>query len=278
MEISLEKIQELKEIAREVRCHVVKMINLAQVGHPGGSLSAVDLLVALYFHIMRIDPLNPNWEERDRFILSKGHAASALYATLALKGFFALTDLETFGKINSKLQVHPDMRKVPGVEASTGALGQGLSIGVGLALGGRLSRLNYHVYVLMGDGELQEGQVWEAAMCASHYKLDNLTAIVDYNQVQLMGPIDQVMSIGNLNDKWNSFGWSVFEIDGHNFSQIVDACLGALSTKGKPSVIIAHTVKGKGCSFMEGRYEWHGKPLSNEDLVRALKELRGEQK
>jgi transketolase len=266
-------IQALARRAKSVRKHVLTMISHAQVGHPGGSLSCVDLLVALYFAVLRIDPLQPSWRERDQLILSKGHAATALYATLAERGFIPLEWLATFGQINSPLQVHPDRNKVPGVDASTGALGQGLSIGLGVSLAASLDRRDSRIFVLLGDGELQEGQIWEAAMACSHYKVDNLVVIVDSNQVQLMGPVSAVMGIQPLPPKFESFGWNVLEIDGHQFPQILAAMDAAKSCKGKPTAIIAHTVKGKGCSFMENKSEWHGRAPTGDELCQALLEL-----
>jgi transketolase len=273
LKISSALIQDLEERARIIRRHIVKIISDAGVGHPGGSLSAVDILTVLYFHVLRIDPDNPNWEDRDRFILSKGHASSALYSTLAEKGFFSIDLLSTFGRINSRLQVHPDMQKIPGIEASTGALGQGLSIGLGMALGARLDNKNLHVYVLLGDGEIQEGQVWEAAMSAAHYKVYNLTAILDYNRVQLMGPVSAIMEVAPVKEKWLAFGWNVIEIDGHDIKEIINSLHQARAFKGKPTIVIANTIKGRGCSFMEGKCEWHGKTPSKEELCRALSEL-----
>jgi transketolase len=272
-QLSEDVIKKLEEKAKLVRRHIVTMIAQAQVGHPGGSLSAADILTALFFHVLRIDPQNPEWEDRDRFVLSKGHAASALYATLAERGYFPVDRLSAFGRIDSALQVHPDKNKVPGVEASTGALGQGLSIALGMALGGRLDGKDFRVYALLGDGEIQEGQIWEAAMCAAHYKVDSLTAILDYNGIQLMGPIPTIMEIAPVRDKWCSFGWKVLEIDGHNMKEIVKALESAREVKGRPTMVVAHTIKGKGVSFMEATHEWHGRPLTQEELSQALAEL-----
>ncbi|MCX5971876.1 MAG: transketolase [Coprothermobacterota bacterium] len=269
----VDPIWALEQRAKAVRKHVLTMISHAQVGHPGGSLSCVDLLVALYFAVLRIDPRQPSCLERDQLILSKGHAATALYATLAERGFFPLEWLATFGKINSALQVHPDRNKVPGVDASTGALGQGLSIGLGVSLAASLDQRDSRIFVLLGDGELQEGQIWEAAMACSHYKVDNLVAIVDLNQVQLTGPVSTVMGIQPLPSKFKSFGWNVLEIDGHQFPQILEATGAAKSCRGKPTVIIARTVKGKGCSFMENKSEWHGRAPTSDELCQALAEL-----
>lgn len=266
--------------AQRIRERILTTISGAKVGHPGGSLSAVEILTSLYFCVLRIDPARPDWPERDRFILSKGHASSALYSTLAERGFFSPDMLPTFGKIDSRLQVHPDMHKVPGVEISTGALGQGLSVGVGMALAARsdypdsANRRGVRVYVLLGDGECQEGQVWEAAMAAAHYKLDNLVAIVDHNQVQLSGPISQVMEIAPVAEKWHSFGWAVEEVDGHDIDALIEVFQKARTIKGRPTVVIARTVKGKGVSFMEGKSAWHGKPPDERELERALEEVR----
>lgn len=273
MYIEDKKIKKLEEKAKVIRCHIVRMICNAQVGHPGGSLSAADILTVLYFHALNIDPKNPNWEERDRFVLSKGHAATALYSTLAERGFFSVDLLSTFGQVGSLLQVHPDKNKVPGVDASTGALGQGLSIALGMALGTRLGGKKYWVYALIGDGEMQEGQIWESAMSAAHYKVTNLITILDYNKVQLMGPVSKIIEISPVRDKWNSFGWNVIEIDGHNISQIISSIEEAKKFKEKPTIIIAHTIKGKGVSYMEGKYEWHGKAPSKKELEIAIKDL-----
>ena len=268
-------VERLGKIAKSIRRHVVKTIGHAQVGHIGGSLSAVDILTCLFFQVMRIDPNNPDWDERDRFVLSKGHAAAALYSTLAERGFFSPEILSTFGKIDSLLQVHPDMHKVKGVEISTGALGQGFSVALGMALGAKLDRKDMHVYVLIGDGESQEGQVWEAAMCAAHYKLDNLTAILDYDKAQLLGPVSKIMEVAPLAEKWRAFGWDTLEIDGHNIRQIIETLTSSKEIKGKPAIVIAHTTKGKGISFMEGPVgTWHGKPPNEEEIRRALEVLR----
>ena len=251
------------------------MISNAQVGHPGGSLSVADILTVLYFYALNIDPKNPDWEERDRLVLSKGHGAAALYCTLAERGFFSKDTLLTFGKIDSILQVHPDKIKVPGVDASTGALGQGFSIALGMALGARLDGRKYWVYAILGDGEIQEGQVWEAAMCAAHYRVTNLITILDYNRVQLMGPVAEIMEISPVKEKWISFGWNVVEIDGHNISEIISSMEKVKKFKSKPTIIIAHTIKGKGVSYMEGKSEWHGKPPCKEELKIAISELTG---
>lgn len=249
------------------------MVAGAKVGHIGGSFSSAEILTSLYFYMMRIDPSNPNWPDRDRFILSKGHGATLLYSTLAERGFFPVKELSTFGKLGSILQVHPDRNKVPGVEACTGALGQGLSIGIGMALAAKIDKKDYHTYVVLGDGEIQEGQIWEAAMFASHFKLDNLTAILDYNNVQLMGNVPEIMQINPVKEKWNSFGWNTIEIDGHDFKQIISAANSAKMKKEVPTIIIARTTKGKGVSFMQNKCEWHGKVPSEGEYEKAIREL-----
>jgi transketolase len=272
-ELSENKVHHLEEVAKRIRCHVVRTISKAGVGHPGGSLSEADILTALYFHVMCVDPQLPDWEDRDRFVLSKGHGAAGLYATLAERGYFSPDLLETFGRIDSCLQVHPDMHMVPGIEISTGALGQGLSVALGIALAARMDGRTFRVYCLIGDGESQEGQIWEAAETAAHYKTDNLTVILDYNRVQLMGPLSEVMEIAPLADKWRSFNWAVMEINGHDMQQIIEALEAAKEVRGKPCILIAHTVKGKGVSYMEGQSAWHGKPPNEAQLAQALAEL-----
>lgn len=272
---SQELIKDLEEKARRFRVQVIKMIYRAQSGHPGGSLSCMDILTALYFHHLRINPQEPAWENRDRFVLSKGHAAPALYVVLAELGYFPKETLFTFRQLGSILQGHPDMRKTPGVEMSTGSLGNGLSVGIGMALGARLARKNYHVYALVGDGEVDEGGIWEAAMAASKYQLDNLTAICDFNRVQLDGPIEEIMPLDPLPEKWEAFNWNVIEMDGHNMGEILDALDKAKQVRGRPTVIVAHTVKGKGVSFMEGKFQWHGNAPNEEEYKIALKELGG---
>jgi transketolase len=249
------------------------MIGTAGSGHPGGSLSAADILTALYFSVMQLDPADPSWPERDRFVLSKGHAAPALYAVLAERGYFPVEELKGLRRLGSILQGHPDMKSTPGVEASTGSLGQGLSFAVGLAAAAKLDGAPWRVYVVLGDGELQEGQVWEAAMAAAHFGLDNLTAIVDNNGLQIDGPVEKVMSIEPVADKWRAFGWQVTNIDGHDFGQILGALAQARETAGRPAVIIARTIKGRGVPFMENRAEWHGKAPSAEQLEEALRLL-----
>ena len=265
--------KELEEIAKKIRYHIVDMTGAANSGHPGGSLSSADIITALYFKEMNIDPKKPNDPDRDRFVLSKGHGCPALYAALALKGFFPVEDLKTLRQIGSHLQGHPHYGETPGVEASTGSLGQGLSIASGMALAGKLDKKEYYVYALLGDGECQEGQVWEAVMAAAHFRSDNLIAFVDYNGLQIDGSVEDVMNVGPLAEKWRSFGWHVQEIDGHDFDEIFAAIKNAKAEKGKPSAIIAKTVKGKGVSFMEGKAEWHGKAAKGEELGKAKGEL-----
>lgn len=273
MEVDTSLVKYLEEQARQIRIDILEMIYKAKSGHPGGSLSAADIVTTLYFHVLRIDPANPKWPDRDRFILSKGHACPVMYAALAERGFFSKEVLSTLRQIDSPLQGHPDMKKVPGVEMSTGTLGQGLSVGVGMALGGKLDKKGFRVYVLLGDGEVQEGQVWEAAMSASKYRLDNLTAIIDYNRLQVDGFVDDVMPIEPLGLKWEAFGWHVLEINGHSIAEILAALSEAKNIKHKPTCIIAHTIKGKGVSFMENRPEWHGKAPNEEQYRQALIEL-----
>jgi len=261
------------ENAKEMRRKIISMLTQAGSGHPGGSLSAADILAELYFDVMRIDPSNPKWEDRDRLILSKGHAAPALYAALALKGFFPVEELDNLRKLGSRLQGHPDMKKLPGIDMSSGSLGQGLSAANGMALAGRLDNKDYYVYVIMGDGENQEGQVWEAAMFAAHYRLDHVIAFVDHNRLQIDGLITDVMSPEPLEEKWQSFGWHVQKIDGHNLEQIAAAIAAAKQVKERPSVIIADTIKGKGVSFMENQASWHGSACKQQQAEQALSEL-----
>lgn len=272
--LSDNEIKKLENIAREVRCSILTMVKEAGVGHIGGSLSITDILVSLYFKVLKINPKKPGWPDRDRLVMSKGHGAAAIYSTLAEKGFFPKEELKTFGLINSNLQVHPDKNKVPGIEASTGALGQGLSIGLGMALAARLNKKDYYTFVILGDGETQEGQVWEAAMFASHYRIDNLTAILDYNNVQLMGNVSEIIEIAPVAEKWSSFGWKVLEIDGHNFDQIIESFYKAKEVKGKPTIIIANTTKGKGVSFMQNTCKWHGSVPTQEEYIKAMAELK----
>ncbi|EIV99677.1 LOW QUALITY PROTEIN: transketolase, beta subunit [Thermoanaerobacter siderophilus SR4] len=265
----------LKQKAKEVRIDIINMLAEAGSGHPGGSLSCSDILTLLYFDKMNVKPDNPKWEDRDRLVLSKGHAAPALYAVLAEKGFFPKEELKTLRKLGSILQGHPDMKSTPGLDMTTGSLGQGLSAANGMALAGKLDKKGYRVYVILGDGELQEGQIWEAAMTAAHYKLDNLTAILDFNGLQIDGPNREVKNIEPVNEKFKAFGWHVIEIDGHDFDQIDKAIEEAKATKGKPTLIIAHTIKGKGVSFMENQVGWHGSAPNEEQRQKAIQELEG---
>lgn len=268
----------VEEKAHALRRHVVEMVGKAGSGHPGGSLSSSDIVAALYFgDVLHVDPSNPAWPERDRFVLSKGHAAPVLYAALAERGFFPAETLLTLRQLGSILQGHPDAKKVPGVEASTGSLGQGLSIAIGMALAGRLDKKPYHVWALLGDGECEEGQVWEAAMSAHHYRLDNLTAVVDHNHLQIDGPVDKVMSPEPVADKFRAFGWDVVSVDGHSVPDLLKVFKQA-NEPGKPRCIVAETVKGKGVSFMEGMASWHGKAPKGEELDKALAELTLRQK
>jgi len=266
-------VAEMEGIARRLRRHIITMIGKAGSGHPGGSLSAVDIITTLYFKVMRHKPANTCWPDRDRFILSKGHAAPVLYAVLAECGYIPVEELSSLRTMNSRLQGHTDCSLTPGVEMSAGSLGQGLSFALGVALAGRLNSQDYRVYALLGDGECDEGQVWEAAMAAAHFKADNLTAIVDKNGLQIDGWNRDVMNLEPFADKWKAFGWNVIEVDGHDFPQLIEAFDKAGETKGQPTVIIAHTVKGKGVSFMENNVDFHGKTPSAEQVELALKEL-----
>ncbi len=264
---------ELGKMAKRLRRHVITMTATAGSGHPGGSLSAADIITVLYFKVIRHNPKNPQWADRDRLILSKGHAAPILYAALAESGYFPVPELSTLRKLDSRLQGHTDRNLTPGVEMSSGSLGMGLSFGIGVALAARLDSRDYRTYVLLSDGECDEGQTWEAALSATHFKLANLTAIVDYNKIQLSGWTRDIMNLEPFNQKWQAFGWHIIDIDGHDFSQILAALQEAQNTKNKPSVIIARTVKGKGVSFMENNVKFHGKAPTTEEAQRALKEL-----
>ncbi len=264
----------LTGMAKNLRTEILTMLTCAGSGHTGGSLSAADIVTVLYFHTMRHDHGNPKWRERDRFVLSKGHAAPVLYAALALSGYFDKEILGTLRKIGSPLQGHPCSCKLPGVEISTGSLGQGLSIANGMALGIKMDSLSARVFCLLGDGEIQEGQVWEAAMTAAHYRLDNLCAIIDNNGLQIDGHCRDVMNIEPIADKWRAFGWHVIDIDGHDIAAIADAFHDAQTVKGKPTMIVARTVKGKGVSFFEGKVEYHGVAPSPDELRLAMMELK----
>lgn len=267
------EIKELQAHAKHIRRNIVKTVAGAKSGHPGGSLSAVEILTTIYFNQMDISNENVNSLERDRFVLSKGHVTPALYAVLAEKGLIPEKELETFRKINSDLQGHPNMNDVAAVDMSTGSLGQGISAAVGMALSNKLHGLPYHVYALLGDGELQEGQVWEAAMAAAHYHLDQLLAFVDHNGLQIDGKVVDVMNPTPIDEKFKAFGWHVQVVDGHDFEALIEACEKAKAVKGQPSVIIAKTIKGKGVSFMENQAKWHGTAPNEEQLAQALAEL-----
>lgn len=279
--ITSQRLLQLRLIANDVRRQVIQTVYHAGAGHIGGPLSAADMLTALYFEVLNIDAQRPRWEDRDRFILSKGHSSIGLYATLALRGFFSSEELATFDALDSRLQGHPDMTKLPALDMSTGSLGQGLSAGVGMALGARFLGKNFHTWVMLGDGEAQEGQVWEAAFIASRYQLANLTAILDYNRLQQYGwPADQGYGAiprrapeENPRQKWEAFGWHVIECDGHDIPAFLQACAAAQRATDFPTIIIAHTVKGKGVSYMENDFNWHSKPISDADLQQALVEL-----
>jgi len=264
---------QLAEIAREMRVDILQMLHAAGSGHTGGSLSAIDLLVALFFGKMNHDPQAPFWPQRDKFVLSKGHGAPAYYAVLSKLGYFDRQELFTLRKFGSCLQGHPDSRCTPGVEVCTGSLGQGLSIANGMALGNRLNHNPGRIYVLLGDGEVQEGQVWEAAMSAAHFRLDNLTALVDNNRLQIDGAVEEIMNVEPLAPKWQAFGWHTIDIDGHDMAQILAALDEAEAVKGQPTIILARTVKGKGVSIFENKVQYHGVAPSDEELAIALKEL-----
>ena len=267
-------IDELKSTANEVRKGILTAVHSAKAGHPGGSLSAADIFTYLYFEEMNIDPKNPKLESRDRFVLSKGHTAPGLYSALANRGYFPVEDLPTLRHLGSYLQGHPDMKHIPGVDMSSGSLGQGISCAVGMALSGKLLNKDYRVYTLLGDGEIQEGQVWEAAMWAGYRKLDNLVVIVDNNNLQIDGPIDTVCSPYPIDKKFEAFNFHVINIDGNNFDDIRAAFAEARATKGMPTAIIAKTVKGKGVSFMENEAEWHGKGPNDEEYAIAMEDLK----
>jgi len=268
-------INELNDKARELRLDALEMIHRRGAGHPGGSLSIAEIIAALFFHHLRIDPNRPHWPERDRFILSKGHASVTLYAALARRGFFPVKELATLGHFNSRLQAHPDRLKTPGVEMTAGFLGHGLAVGAGLCLAARLKKMNYHTYVLLGDGECQCGVLWEGALTAGKYELSELTAIVDYNDVQLDGPVHEIMPLEPLVEKWKSFNFTTIEINGHNMREVLESLDTALEIHNRPTVIIAHTTKGKGASFMENKAYWHGRAPDDTQYAKAKAELKG---
>lgn len=271
----MSKYNDLKNSTKNMRINIIEMLNESQSGHPGGSLSACEILAALYLEEMNIDPKNPKWDDRDRFILSKGHAAPVLYAALVEKGYFPKEELNSLRKIDAMLQGHPDMKGTPGVDMTTGSLGQGLSAANGIALAGKVDKKDYRVYSLIGDGEVQEGIIWEAAMFAPHYKLDNLTVFLDHNGLQIDGANKDIMNIEPIDEKFKSFGWHIINIDGHSFDEIFKAIDEAKNTKGKPTMIIAKTIKGKGVSFMEDQAGWHGKAPSDEETKKAIEEIGG---
>jgi transketolase len=266
-------VEALAKIARQIRRHIIEMTGAAKSGHPGGSLSAVEIVTTLYWDVMNHDPANPTMPARDRFILSKGHAAPVLYAAMAEAGYTPGDQLKTLRRIGSMYQGHPDIRFIPTLEASTGSLGQGLSLAIGMGLAAKLDGLPFRTYVMLGDGESQEGQIWEAAMFASYHKVDNVCCIVDYNRIQLDGFVKDIMDLEPLADKWRAFGWHTLEIDGHDIPAIQKAFAEAAATKGKPTVLIAHTIKGKGVSFMENNPKYHGVAPTAEEVEKALKEL-----
>lgn len=265
-------VRNLEKKALDIRHDIINMIYKAKAGHPGGSLSAVEVITALFFHVMNIDPQNPDWEDRDRFVLSKGHACPALYSALAERGFFDMKELDTLRQYHSILQGHPDMNKVPGLDMTAGSLGNGLSIGVGMALSAKMNHKDYMTYVMLGDGECQEGMVWEAAMSAAHYRLSNLIAIVDCNGVQINGWVNDIMREEPFADKWKAFGWNVIDIDGHSMHDVLNA-LHEARTMRSPTVILSRTVKGKGVSFMEDQAAWHGAAPNAEQLAQAIEDI-----
>ena len=266
-------IEELKDIAKEMRSYAIIAITAATSGHTGGSMSVADMATVLYFKKIKHDPKNPQWEYRDRVFWSAGHKAPALYAALGLSGYFNIDDIVNLRKLSSGFEGHPNRFKLPGIEVSSGSLGQGLGIAIGSALNAKLEKKEYTTYCILGDGELNEGSIWEAAMSAAHYKIDNLCALLDYYGLQIDGPVKKIMDINPLSDKWRSFGWHVFEVDGHDMEAILDALHKAEKIKGKPSIIICKTIKGKGVSFFENKVEYHGVAPTDEELERALKEL-----
>ena len=273
--MKISNIDELKQKAIEVRKGIIEAVYRGKSGHPGGSLSIADILTVLYFNQMNIDEKNPKWEDRDRLILSKGHCSPALYSCLANRGFFDAQKLKTFRNIDSNLQGHPDINKVPGVDMTSGSLGQGLSVANGMAIAGKMNNKDYRVYCVVGDGEIEEGQIWEAAMTSNKYKLDNLCLIVDNNNLQIDGTIEEVMSSYPIDEKFKSFGFQIINVDGHNIQEIIDAFEVAKNVKGKPTCIIAKTIKGKGISFMENQVGWHGKAPNDDEYKIAMEELGG---
>jgi transketolase len=271
--LKITQVEQLQKMAKMVRKEIIEQVYKAQSGHPGGSLSIADILTVLYFNELNIDPKNPKWDNRDRVVLSKGHCSPALYSCLANRGFFEIKELEEFRSIEGKLQGHPDMNKVLGVDMTTGSLGQGLSAANGMAIAAKLDKKNYRVYCILGDGEIEEGQIWEAAMASSKYKLDNLCVVIDNNNLQIDGTIGEVMNSYPIDEKFKSFGFQVINIDGHNIEEIIKSFEVAKNIKDRPTCIIAKTIKGKGISFMENEVQWHGKAPNEEQYKQAIKEL-----
>jgi transketolase len=276
LNLNEERLNYLQDLGKKFRLDIIELLHNIQTGHPGGSLSVCEILTVLYFEIANVEPSNPQMVERDRIILSKGHAAPMLYRVLAEKGFFPLEEMKTLRQLNTRLQGHPSVKDTPGIELSTGPLGIGLSASLGMALGLRLSNITSYVYAILGDGETNEGTVWEACMAAAKFKVDHLIAIIDHNNVQLDGTCDEIMPIGSLIEKFKAFGWNTLECDGHDFADLFNTISKAKNTTGKPTVIIANTIKGKGVSFMEGKNIWHGKPINGEEYTTAMAELKGE--
>lgn len=273
MALTEEKKKELQVLAKRIRRHIIRMTHHAGSGHPGGSLSATELMTVLFFEHLNVDPKNPDWENRDCFFLSKGHCTPVYYSVLAEKGFFPIEELMTFRDVDGRLHGHPCGEHIPGVDISSGSLGQGLSVANGVALAAKLDRKSRHAYVMIGDGESQEGQVWEAAMTTAHYNLDNVCAIIDWNKIQLDDFVENIKGMKDFPAKWRAFGWHVIEMNGHNLIEVDEAFKEAKRTKGKPTAILAHTVKGKGISFMEDTHKWHGLAPNDKELDLALKEL-----
>ena len=271
--MKITQVEQLQKMTKTVRKEIIEQVYKAQSGHPGGSLSIADILTVLYFNELNIDPKNPKWDNRDRVVLSKGHCSPALYSCLANRGFFEIKELEEFRSIEGKLQGHPDMNKVLGVDMTTGSLGQGLSAANGMAISAKLDKKNYRVYCILGDGEIEEGQIWEAAMASSKYKLDNLCVVIDNNNLQIDGTIGEVMNSYPIDEKFKSFGFQVINIDGHNIEEIIKSFEVAKNIKDRPTCIIAKTIKGKGISFMENEVQWHGKAPNEEQYKQAIKEL-----
>ncbi|MBS6845234.1 MAG: transketolase [Firmicutes bacterium] len=277
MKLTAAETAQLNALCKKFRIDVLTVLHEKQTGHPGGSLSVCEILTTLYFKEMNVRPDEPQWAERDRLVLSKGHAAPMLYRVLAEKGFFPVEEMHTLRDFETRLQGHPCARETPGVDASTGPLGMGLSAAVGMAVGLRMNKSDARVYAILGDGEIEEGTIWEACMSANKFKTDNLCAVLDWNGVQLDGTNDEIMPLGDVNAKFRAFGWNTIEIDGHDVNALHDAFEQAKTVKGQPTIILAHTIKGKGVSFMEGKSGWHGKAIDDESFAQAMKELGGAQ-